>query len=403
MTRGLPIRRSDLVGGTRLATDAATAVTDIVEAMHARIAGAALLRPAHREERAGGLTGFVYGTVRASLRLVGTGLEALFGATLPEDPDDTGPGARDALVAAINGVVGDHLARSDNPLATPMSLRRAGRPLPEDPAARAEALGEVEAGAVVLLHGLCMDDRCWARGGRDFAAEIGATCRLTPLTLRYNSGLHVSTNGHELAEKLEDLVAHWPRRLDRLVLIGHSMGGLVARSAVHYGRKAGHRWPDLVSDLVFLGTPHHGAPLERIGNWTEVVLGITPWVAPFTRLGKMRSAGITDLREGSLVDDDWVDGDRFSPKRGRHRHLPLPEGPRCHAIAATLNLEGASLADQTVGDGLVPVESALGRHRDPRRRLDFPADHQRVFRGLGHLELLSNDEVREQVRLWLDR
>ena len=141
------------------------------------------------------------------------------------------------------------------------------------------------------------------KGFEDAARDLG----FTPVYLHYNSGLHVSTNGRALAQQLERLVAQWPRPLERLVLLGHSMGGLLARSALYYGTQAGHRWPARLDDLVFLGTPHHGAPLERAGHWVDLVLGATPYAAPFARLGQVRSAGITDLRHGNLMDGDWVD------------------------------------------------------------------------------------------------
>lgn len=402
MREGRPIRKTDLIGGTRLLAAAATGLTDLVEAMHARIASVPSLRPGRGDERAGGLTGLVYGSVRATMRMVGSGVEAALERAVPDDDGEPGPHAkREALIAALNGVVGDHLTRTGNPLATAMTLRIGDRALPEDRREVAEVLAEAEAGAVVFVHGLCMNDLQWALPGGEGGDGFVGAARLTPLRARYCSGLHVSTNGRTLAERLEELVDRWPRPLERLVLIGHSMGGLVIRSAVHCGREAGHRWPDRLSDLVFLGTPHQGAPLERIGNWVDVILGATPWVAPFARLGKLRSAGITDLREGSLLDEDWVDGDRFAPHRGRHRHVPLPQGPRCHAIAAALGQGDGRLADGTVGDGLVPVDSALGRHRDPRRRLAFPAENQRVIRGIGHLDLLRDAEVAAQIGRWL--
>ncbi len=402
MSTSRPIRKSDLIGGTRLVADAATGIADLVEAMHARITSVPVVSPARPDERTHGLTGLVYGTVRATMRLVGSGVEALLDRVMPDDHGEGSHARREALVAVLNGVVGDHLTRTANPLATPMTLRSGDVPLPDDPAELAATLAEAESGVVILIHGLCMNDLQWSHAGRDLGTEIGRELGLTPLRVRYSSGLHVSINGRALAERLEQLVERWPRRLDRLVLIGHSMGGLVARSAVHHGREAGHRWPDRLTDLVFLGTPHQGAPLEQIGGWIDVVVGATPWVAPFARLGRMRSAGITDLRHGSLLDEDRADGAAASPRSTRHRRLPLPQGPRCHAIAASLARAEGQLSDAMVGDGLVPVASALGHHRDPGRRLDFTPEHCRVIRGIGHLDLMWDDEVRDQVRRWLD-
>ncbi len=54
-----------------------------------------------------------------------------------------------------------------------------------------------------------------------------------------------------------------------------------------------------------------------------------------------------------------------------------------------------------LGDGLVPVASALGRHKDRARALEFPADRQWVACETGHLDLLSRSNVYEQVARWL--
>jgi pimeloyl-ACP methyl ester carboxylesterase len=189
--------------------------------------------------------------------------------------------------------------------------------------------------------------------------------------------------------------------VERLVLLGHSMGGLLARSALHYGAQARHRWPGLVTDMLCLGTPHHGAPLERAGHWVDIVLGATPYATPFARLGKVRSAGITDLRHGNLLDEDWVGRDRFAQRADRRRPLPLPADVRCHAVAASAGQRNGDLKDRLLGDGLVPLDSALGRHADPARRLAFPAERQWIGYGIGHLDLLSHPQVYAQLLRWL--
>ena len=403
MSLGLPVRKSDLRGSTRLVTEATTGITDLVEAMHERIARLPGLPPLRAEGRTFGLTGFVYDTIRTITRAVGLGVETMVDLMVPplaaDDPDPT----REALIAALNGVLGDHLAKTGNPLAKTMALRRDGRAIPADRADLAAALPEAEAGVVVFIHGLCMGDLQWTHGGRDRAGDLARELRLTPLWLDYPTGLHIAANGRALAERLEALVDLWPRPLERLVLVGHSMGGLVARSAVHQGEAAGHRWPRLVGDLVFLGTPHHGAPLEKAGHWVDVVLGATPYAAPFARLGRVRSAGIGDLRHGRILDDDPVHRRRAGLFGDTRAPVPLPAGVTCWAIAATAGRGDGDPTDVILGDGLVPLDSALGRHRDPARRLDFDDDHQRVFRGIGHLDLIWSDEVYDQLGLWLAR
>ena len=389
-------RAADLRGAARLATDATTGLTDLVEAVHERIARLPGV-PAVEAGRAGGITGLVYRTVRGVTRLVGGSLEALLDVLQP----DLQPGAlpagssaeREAVLAALNGVLGDYLASTSNPLAIAMALRSEGRAWEPQAAATGRLL--------VLVHGLCRNDRQWLREGHDHGAALARDAGYTPVYLHYNSGLHVSINGRAFAAQLEQLVQTWPQPLQRMAIVGHSMGGLVARSAVHLATQGGQAWPTRLTDMVFLGTPHHGAPLERAGNWVDVLLGATPYAAPFARLGKVRSAGITDLRHGNLLDEDWVGRDRFALSRDRRQFVPLPAGVQCSTVAASLGLQAGAHRERLLGDGLVPLSSALGQHADAARALAFAPDRQCTVQGIGHLGLLSRPEVYQTLRRWL--
>jgi pimeloyl-ACP methyl ester carboxylesterase len=405
MTPKTRLRESDLRGAVRLATDATTGLTDLVEAMHERIARFPGLSVAAPDGRTAGITGLVYKSIRGVTRIVGGSLNGLLGLLAPALGAQDSSAEREAIVAALNGVLGDYLAASNNPLATTMALRSGGRALPLENAALAARLPNAGGDVLVLLHGLCMSDVQWSRttstGSHDHGAALARELGFTPLYLLYNSGLHVSINGHALAQLLERQLDAWPQKVKRLVLLGHSMGGLLARSALHCATQAGMQWPACVSDIVFLGTPHHGAPLERAGHWVDIVLGATPYTAPFARLGKVRSAGITDLRHGNLLDEDWVGRNRFARGPDRRQLLPLPGGVRCFAAAACLGAQGDDVKGRLLGDGLVPLDSALGRHADPTRTLGFPEDRQWVGQGMNHMELLGRVEVFERLTEWL--
>jgi hypothetical protein len=403
MPRRAPLRRPDLRGAARLVTDATTGLTDLVEALHARIGRVPGLGAPPADGRTGGVSGVVYRSIRGATRLVGGSIDALLGLLEPAlAADDMAAGAeREAVVAALNGVLGDYLAATANPLATPLASRRGGRPLVLEREALAAALPQGGGRLLVLIHGLCMNDLQWRRDGHDHGADLAQALGWTPVYLHYNSGLHISINGRQLARELERLVDQWPRPLERLALLGHSMGGLVARSAVHQATEAGLRWPARLDDMVCLGTPHHGAPLERAGHWIDQLLGAAPYAAPFARLGRLRSAGITDLRHGLLLDEDWVGRDRFARGAAPSHPVPLPAGARCGAIAASLGRSDGDLKARLLGDGLVPLDSALGRHPDPARALAFAAERQWVCHGTGHLGLLSSAEVAARLRQWL--
>jgi hypothetical protein len=249
------------------------------------------------------------------------------------------------------------------------------------------------------VHGSCLDDLQWNRLGHDHGAALARSLGFTPIHLHYNTGLHVSTNGRAFAGLLERLVAAWPAPVEELIILSHSMGGLVSRSACHAGEAAGHAWRRKLRRLVCLGSPHHGAPLERGGHWVDLLLGSNRYSAPLARLGMIRSAGVTDLRFGNVLDEHWEGRDRFAHSGHRPGRLELPAGVACYAIAATRSAGDAG--SPLASDGLVPVESALGRHRDPTLRLGFPADHQWIGFGMDHLDLLSRPEVYARIEAWL--
>ncbi len=394
---------SDLLGASRLAIEATAGLTGVVESVHHTVARAPGILGGPVPGRTRGITGAVYRSIRGATWLAGGAIDALLEPLARRAGVERSSPRRDAALAVLNGVAGDHLAATGNPLAIPMRLRFEGRPLEPDARDLAAAIPRPRRKLLVLVHGACMSDRHWRRRGRDRGASLSRALGYTPLHLQYNSGLHVSTNGRALAALLEALVEGWPARVDQLAIVAHSMGGLVSRSACHYGVAAGHRWPGALRHLVFLGTPHHGAPLERVGSWLGAVLERSAYTAPFGRLGRIRSAGVTDLRFGNLLDEDWQGRDRFEPGRDRRRPVPLPRGVRCHAIAASRSAKPGALCGALVGDGLVPVDSALGRHEDPALTLAFPRSRRWVARGMGHLDLLGRPEVYAKIRGWLSR
>jgi hypothetical protein len=298
-------------------------------------------------------------------------------------------------------VLGDHLAETGNQLAITPELRYQGRALPLAADELADTVPAAGPRVVLMIHGLCRSDLHWQRGGHDHGTALARDLGRTVIHARYNSGLHVSTTGRALACLLETVVRCWPVAVEELAIVAHSMGGLVARSACHYAELAGAEWPRRLRHLVFLGTPHHGAPLERGGQWLHRTVGAVPFARPLGRLGSIRSAGITDLRHGNLLDEDWQGRDRFAGGPDRRRPVPLPPAASCCVVAATRARRRVALHDRLVGDGLVPVGSALGRHRDPARTLPIPADRQWIARGSSHLDLLDSPEVYARIRDWL--
>ncbi|MCB2027281.1 MAG: alpha/beta hydrolase, partial [Rhodoferax sp.] len=298
------VRPSDLRAAARLATQATLGTSGIVEGVHQSVWRTLGAPGGAQSDRTRGLTGLVYRCVNGITQAVGAGLdtalarlEPLLGAMDAAPADST---QRLAVLAALNGVIGDRLQADANPLALPMTLQFDSRTIDPDAPPPAGAVG---GRLVLLVHGLCMNDRQWQtwrtaadgslQPGLDHGQALAQAQGFTPLYLRYNTGRPICDNGRELSALLQRLLAAWPVPVDDLVVVAHSMGGLVTRSAVHQAQQAGQDWHQRLTRIVFLGTPHHGAPLERAGNWVDVLLGSTPWSAPFGRLARLRSSGIT--------------------------------------------------------------------------------------------------------------
>jgi pimeloyl-ACP methyl ester carboxylesterase len=387
---------SDLAGFSRLAAEATAGVTDLAETLHNIIARSPGLRGTPIQERASAIAGLVYASVRGVTKLVGTTNEAIL-AQFEPILNARSSRKREAVLAALNGVMGDYLVETGNPLAISMRLRRKGRPLIVNSRALSAAVPPPRDKLLVLVHGLCMNDLQWTRKGSDFGTALAREQGYTPVHLHYNSGLHTSINGRAFSDLLEGQVQQWPEPLKDFVILAHSMGGLVARSAHYYGMAAGQSWPQQLRKLVFLGTPHHGSLLERGGNLIDVGLSLNPYTAPFARLGKLRSAGITDLRYGNLLDEDWQGRDRFDHAGDLRHPVPLPEGVRCYAIAANIGKQSGEL----IGDGMVSVSSALGRHEDHALTLSFARSRRWVGYGMNHWDLLTKPAVYEQISGWL--
>ncbi len=383
---------SDLRGVTRLAVDATLGITDLVEKLHHTIQLAHSPVGASRASNTGGLTGFVYRSIRGTTRLLGRGIDAGIAPLTELLPEAASNVSRDALVSAVNGVYGDHLAQTGNPLAIEMSLRYQGQSLGiEQPAAVPSIIGNAASTGKVMLfiHGLCLNDGHWTRDGCNRAEALATDLGYTPLYLRYNTGLPIANNGRDLSGILENILRDWPVPVKDLTIVGHSMGGLVARSACHHGNMSGHDWLQFLRSLVSIGTPHLGAPLERGSNWLDAAMELSPYLAPFTGIAKTRSAGINDLQHGSITvaDQDFV---------------ALPLGVEYYAMAAILGKKRSRLAERLVGDGLVPLDSALGKSKDPGRTLAIPDNRQWVGFETGHLELLGCPGVYTQLRDWLE-
>jgi hypothetical protein len=247
--------------------DATLGITDLVEAVHSTILRLPWIFGQPVDRPTTGITGFVYSSIRTITALVGAGIDiALVPLIVLREERRSSP-EREAVIAALNGVVGDYLQESSNALALPMCMRVNGQALELRAPALAAAIPQASGKILLLAHGLCLTDQHWDQEEHDHGALLASALGYTPVYLHYNTGLHISTNGRALADMLAALTSAWPVPVEELSILAHSMGGLVSRSACHYGTLADQAWLGHLRTIIFLGTPHHGSPLERAGNW----------------------------------------------------------------------------------------------------------------------------------------
>lgn len=391
---------SYLQGVTRLIVDATTGVTDVVEAMHRRVVHPPFLPSTPVQHLITGVAGIVYKNIRWGTQLIGGSLDYALGQFAHVFGEIKTTDEREAMRSALNGVVGDYLEEKENPLKIRMQFRYQSKPVPLDGSMDA-VYPAINGKILLMVHGSCMNDIQWTRKGHNHGTALATALGKTPIYLHYNTGRHISTNGQNLSELLEALVQQWPIPIEELVIVAHSMGGLVARSALYYGQQQQKTWPEHLKKIVFLGTPHHGSPLERMGNYLHSILAFIPYAKPFARLGTVRSAGVTDLRHGNLLDEDWQGNDRFETQEDRRHPVPLPTQIACYSIAAAIGKATDPISPRIMGDSLVDVKSALGQHENPAKNLDFKADNTWVAYGNTHLDLLSNPDIYAKMKAWL--
>jgi pimeloyl-ACP methyl ester carboxylesterase len=386
---------SKIHGMGSLTIDAVLAITDIVESMHKRVSPLSGFHSTSEEEKLSGIGGLVYRNIRNVTQWVGKNIDVPLGVidkTLASQPDSA---SAQTLLSALNGVLGDYLFAGDNPLAIPMHFRKDGQILNDEQLL--EIINQGHGKLLIMIHGLCMNDLQWYREGHDHGAELAKELGMGAIYLHYNTGRHISDNGKQFADLLECLVNLTDKKLD-INILAHSMGGLVSRSAFHVAEKSGYIWPKLLNKLMFLGTPHHGADLEKAGNWIDLILGAHSYTVPFARLVKVRSSGITDLRYGNVQESDWHTTERFEFSGDQRLPLPLPENVQCFAIATSAK-ESTSYP---LGDGLVRIKSALGEHPNSAFYLRIPEHRKWVGTNINHMQLLSDLKVYQILKSWFE-
>ena len=354
-----------------------------------------------------GIATVAYTSTRLGVRWIPTAL----GLAAQSNIDTAAPSLHDDprghfALGALNGFWGDRLAVSRPALASQMSIRAHEGRLRQVPANVVHDVADRATGRMlVFLHGLCENDLSWSfravRTWGERTVTYGSLLRdaagWTPLYVYYNTGLHISENGAELAAQLESMVEQWPVPVTEITIVGHSMGGLVARSAAHLAHERDQQWVRSLRHVVGLGAPHLGAPLERAVNRGTRALNRLPETKPFATWLNRRSVGIKDLRHGSLVEADWsgYDPDDATDNCTEVKFLA---DVAYYSVCATLSKSPTSRLP-FLGDLLVDHASATGN--GPRRKLTFEVEHMLHLGGKHHFHLLGDPVVYEHLRDWL--
>lgn len=371
-----------------LAAEGAGGVAGMVRDTHRAIAarafgasgpGAAPVRVVHDR-----VSALVYGAVRVGVSgavRAGGLVAAARGASLESS-------ARGRLVlGAVNGAWGDRLAAEGSPLAISLGFRGE---LPASPTSR----------IAVFVHGLGETDESWLLGrdrSEPYPSRLRADHGLTPLVLRYNTGVHISQNGRALAELLDETCRAWPVPVDEVVLIGHSMGGLVGRSACHYATELGFAWVDRVRHVFSLGSPFNGADLEKATNVVTWALGAVPETRALAAALNGRSAGVKDLRYGNLTDACWDGRDPDALLQDHRCEIPWLEHAQHTFISAELFGSAEHPVGRIMGDLLVRTPSAWagGLHGE---HTEFLIDSSHSIGPANHFTLLNHPDVYDKIR-----
>ena len=403
------MQRSDIRAVGDLAGEASSVLTTLVRGMHAGISSRVFdsIGPSATPTRTihDGLTRAIYSGVdrriRSAAHVAGMVAAEIWGneadQALESRTDSTA-----AAIAAVNGIYGDVLTDQESPLAGAMTIRCGDKPAAVTTEALAKAYPAATNRVAVFVHGWCLTEQSWSRrpveaeDGRSYGERLRDDLGYSPVFLRYNTGLHVSVNGRTLAEILELLHDQWPVPITELVLVGHSMGGLVARSACHYGAELQHGWADTVTRVVCLASPHLGADLEKgvnIASWALARLPETRAIATFLNA---RSDGVKDLRFGACLDEDWSDADPDEFLRDRCHETPFLPHARYHFVSSTV---APTVLGLIAGDHLVRSKSAAGLGKS--RRIPFEPELGLTLTGLNHFDLLNHPRVYAKLHDWL--
>lgn len=311
----------------------------------------------------------------------------------------------DRTLCVLNGVFGDSFEDSKYNLGIKMSFYYENKPVKITKTSLRKIALPNSNKICILMHGSCGSEKGWnfKKGEtNNYGSLLQQDFGYVPFFVRYNSGLHISTNGKHLSYLLEKLVCAYPHQVSELILVGHSMGGLVFRSACYYGQKNKCRWIKLVRKIFYLGSPHLGTHLEKLGKLSMSIINQIP--NPITKLlvtlGDLRSAGVKDMRHGYLIEEDWKNKNSENLFYWHQHRIPLLKRAKHYLICGTLSKVENSAMGRWFGDGLVHPASAFGKGLFSSSKLPFLEEHCKIISGITHPRLQRSNRVYQEIKHW---
>ena len=310
--------------------------------------------------------------------------------------------------AVLNGVVGDYLAKQNNPLAIEMGFYHQGSPLLSfDALSKSNSNSDVGLTnkVVVLLHGLTNLETIWdieteetvkskseAAPVANYGLHLQKDFGYTPLFLRYNTGLSIEENGRLFTQLMNKLESAYPKPIDEIVFVGFSMGGLLMRYAQQEASEAETPWLDKLSHCFYLGTPHEGSYFEKFGHLASSIVRSIPkdYISHWADWIDVRSEGIQDLKHGlAHLRDADTEADESGPCGSFYK------GALHCFISGSLSEEQDSLLNKVFGDALVTHKSANPESAPENSKFSH-------FEGIPHMPLAHTERVYQQMKQWID-
>ncbi|HMV41206.1 MAG TPA: hypothetical protein PK079_02665 [Leptospiraceae bacterium] len=301
----------------------------------------------------------------------------------------------------LNGIFGNYLEESGNELAIKPGFYYKNKIV--DQSSINDLYSELTPNLLIFVHGLACDETYWSfkeeSGEKNSFGEIlSSKYNFTSLYFRYNTGRHISDNGNILTDTIEKLVSFYPKKIESINLITHSMGGLVTRSACYYGEEKKQNWLKYINQIFLIGSPHLGAPLEKFGNIVTNVFTSLP--QSYMKLAgdviNQRSSGIKDLRYGSILEEDWKDKEEDALLVNNRTDIPIYENAKYYIVSGSIHKNPKSVLNHWFGDAMVRKKSSRGEGIFDQRDENFFE-----FPGIDHIQLGHSKEVLSKLEEWL--